>query len=182
MKQTDWERVTKSASACLPLDFPGLKGIARLFEIRQVTAPLIVTLFGKRTVMADRGFYWLQIGSENENWWLTVQYEADGQPIQYYFDVTKNNTICGEESYYSDLFIDVVLLPDGTIITLDADELEQALAEGLIYEDDYRLAVSVAEKIAAALPRERFRLAEFCDKIFAELKTGLREDLREGSG
>ncbi len=176
---TNWKRVTKSSSAYMPLDFPKLKGMAGLFEIREVTAPLIVTLLSKRTIMADRSFNWMQIGPENENWWLTVQFDAEDQPIQYYFDITKDNTICGEESFYFDLFIDVVLLPDGRIMTLDADELEQAYSEGLVGEDDCRLAVSTAEKIAAALPRERFRLVKFCDKIFTELKNCLKDDLRE---
>lgn len=182
LKKTDWKRITKSASAYLPLDFPGLKGMAGLFAIREVTAPLIVTLLGKRIVLADRGFHWLQIGPEHENWWLTVQYDAEDKTIQYYFDITKDNTICGEESFFLDLFLDVVLLPDGRIAILDADELEQAYSEDLISEDDYRLANKTGEKIIAALPRERFRLMAFCDKIFAELKTGLREDLRENLG
>ncbi len=179
LNQTSWQRVTKSASAFLLLDYPGFKGVAGLFEIREVTARLIVTLLGKRTVLADRGFHWLQIGPENENWWLTVMFDADDQPIEYYFDITKDNTFCGAESFFLDLFLDVVLLPDGTITILDADELEQAFAEGLIAEDDYWLAVSTAAKIIAALPRERFRLMAFCDKIFNELKKGLKEDSRE---
>ena len=176
IKQTNWKCVTKSASAYLPLDYQGLKGMAGLFEIREVTTPLIVTLFGKRTVMADRGFHRMQIGPENKNWWLTVLFDAEDKPVEYYFDITKDNTICGEESFYLDLFIDVVLLPDGRILTIDADELEQAFAVGLIGQDDYRLAVKTAEKITAALPRERFRLTEFCDRMFAELKKDLRED------
>lgn len=179
LNKTVWKRVTKSASAYLPLDYQGQKGMAGLFEIREVTTPLIVTLFGKRTVMADRGFHWMQIGPENKNLWLTVIFDAQDKPVEYYFDITKDNTICGEESFYLDLFIDVVLLPDGRILTLDADELEQAFTESLIGQDDYRLAVKTAEKITAALPRERFRMTKFCDKMFTELKTGLREDLRE---
>ncbi|HOP12246.1 MAG TPA: hypothetical protein PK629_12235 [Oscillospiraceae bacterium] len=37
LKKTDWKRVPKSASAYLPLDFPELKGMAGLFEIRERT-------------------------------------------------------------------------------------------------------------------------------------------------
>jgi len=176
LKKTDWRRVTKSASAYKPLVYPEFKGMAGLFAIHEVTAPLIVTLLGKRIVMADRGYHWLQIGPEEENWWLTVQYGADDKPIQYYFDITKDNRICGEDSFFFDLFLDIVLLPDGRIARLDADELEQAYSEGLIDKDDYNLALRTAEKLVAALPRERFRLTAFCDKIFHELKRDLRED------
>ena len=51
---------------------------------------------------------------------------------------------------FYDLLLDVVILGDGTPQIVDAEELETALADGVITRDEYELAKRTADEIVKA--------------------------------
>ena len=67
---------------------------------------------------------------------------------------------CGEKDYeiderglpyFDDLYLDVVLLPNGKIYVLDEDELEDAYKSGDVTKEEYELAWYTTKWIIAAI-------------------------------
>lgn len=67
-------------------------------------------------------------------------YDHNHDTVYWYCDIIRA-AISGQELYYEDLLLDVVLMPDGQIKILDADELADALEQKLIDEDTCCLAL-----------------------------------------
>lgn len=169
LSRSDWPRILERAQAFMPFEREGLKGWAGLIEMKRVTAPLAVPVLGERLTIADEGFRWLQIAPEDENWWLTVMFNRTGETVQYYFDVSLRNEIDGVCSRFSDLYLDVVLLPDGRLALLDADELDEALAEGAIAPEEHALAVRTADGLMQSIPGNRKCWKRSAEKFLTSL-------------
>ncbi len=164
-----WARIEASAFAWRKLEGGQMEGVAGLLHLEKVKSPLVVTCAGQELTIVDNGYYWLQIGPQGENWWLTVMLSPKGEIIQYYFDITRSNVICGKKSYFEDLMLDVAALPDGRNVLLDMDELQQALEEHAIGRSEYALACRKAEEIMEGMPDNIGKLGDFCMKVFEEL-------------
>ena len=112
-----WSRVLKKKTAYVSVK--EREGIACLLRIDEVTAPLKKVCFGQEVILADVGYYWLQIGLKGENVWITAMYDEKGNFVQYYFDVSRKNVIDGENSYFEDLFVDVIVQGENEIAVLE---------------------------------------------------------------
>jgi hypothetical protein len=53
--------------------------------------------------------------------------------------------------YFDDLYLDLVVYPDGTIIVDDMDELEDALSTKDITLEQYNLAINTSQKLRDGL-------------------------------
>ncbi len=171
INKNNWARVTKKQ--CAFTNLKEMDGVAYLIKIEEVKQPLEKYCLGELVKLADVGYYWLQIGLKDKNFWLTAMYDADGNFVQYYFDVTRKNVIQGEESYFEDLYLDVICLGDEKIEILDKDELDEALSEGSIDKIDYDFAVKTAEGIIASVLKNKSEYDKLCLKYFRLLKKKL---------
>ena len=98
--------------------------------------------------IADNGYQWLEIVPEGGHYALTAMFH-DGRLFQQYIDITLNNEVMENgDAVFLDLFLDVVVLQDGTPRIIDAEELEEALSDGVITRDEYELAVRTANEVA----------------------------------
>lgn len=60
-------------------------------------------------------------------------YDRDGRFLYWYCDIIEVEYEQASDTYtINDLLVDIKIFPDGRVILLDADELGQALEEGLI--------------------------------------------------
>ena len=166
----DWPRILERAQAYLPIEEPHLRGMACLLCLKRVKSPLVSGIFGDEMVILDDGYHWLQIAPEGANWWLSVMFDTQDRLIQYYFDVSCNHDICGEASTFDDLFLDVVMTRDGRLRLLDQDELDEALAAGVIDREAYALAFGMAGKLLQDLPGQRAALEAFCYRYLQRMK------------
>lgn len=96
-------------------------------------------------------------------------FDRGGEIIQYYFDLSLKNEIDGENSWFTDLYLDVVLLPDGRVALLDEDELDAALGKGTITALEYALAVRTAKMLMQSVGLNQHSLRAFCERIRNEL-------------
>lgn len=169
LSRSDWSRILVREQTYIPVECEGFKGYAALLVMKSVTAPLSVPVLGQNLIIADEGFSWIQIAPAGEHWWLTVMFDAEGRIVQYYFDVSRQNHIDGENSWFEDLYLDVVLLPDGRIALLDEDELDEAFEEGIIAADEHELAFQTADALMKSIPEARGKLEAFCSGMQALL-------------
>ena len=84
--------------------------------------------------------------------------------------VLGGSTLLGAaDSFFTDLFLDVVMMPDGRIILLDEDELEQALEEHIIDRVTYDIVRGDAAALCRALDGNAAGLEKLCREILDEL-------------
>ena len=97
--------------------------------------------------IADHGYQWLEIVPEDGHFALTAMFHDDAL-FQQYIDITLRNEVekDGNALFY-DLLLDVVVLQDGTPRIVDAEELETALAGGLVTGEEYELARQAADQV-----------------------------------
>lgn len=172
--RSDWARVIERSSAYLSLksdDFTGEIGLIRLNKVR---APLDKQYGGRSVRIIDDGYYWLQIAAADAPYWLTVMFDEQERFIQFYFDISDQNVILdGGKSYFYDLFLDVVMLADGSVYLLDEDELEGALKEGVVTQAQFHKAYRSAEQIMSALKANREPFLQVWRRHFNTLKDRL---------
>ena len=164
-----WSRILSRRDTFCEWKTESMSGIAGLIRMDSVTAPLSKTVNGTQIRIVDAGYSWMQIGAETKNWWLTVMFDEREEIVQYYFDITLDNIICGRDSYFRDLFLDVAALPEREIELLDLNELEEAFAEGNISRKEYDLALKTADRLMRELPQYWKELREFCRKMYCKL-------------
>ena len=69
----------------------------------------------------------MQYFISGKNFAITAMLDDQQKLVQYYIDVAKEYEIDERGlPYFDDLYLDVVLLPNGEIYVLDEDELEDA--------------------------------------------------------
>ena len=163
ISKENWKRIVEKKSLYKQFKYNDLEGEIALLELKEVKAPLYKQYNGVNVKLADNGYYWLQVGIKNKNYWLAAMYDINKKLIQYYIDITKENKIyTNGKSYFYDLFLDIVQLSDGSVLLLDKDELVDALNNKLIDENDYALACGEADKIIQQLEKNYFEPIKIC--------------------
>ena len=96
---------------------------------------------------------------------LSAFYNDNNEIIEWYFDVAKNIGFENGSPYEDDLYLDVILRPDGKILLLDEDELKSALEESKITKEDFDLAYFEANRLIKLLDGKENKLKDFTDKF-----------------
>lgn len=162
MSKSRWKRVIESKYEYEYLE--ECKGMVSVLHLKKLTSPCYKEYNGKILKIADDGYCWLQFAIDCEKWWLTAMFDEIGNLVQYYIDITSENTIKKDgTAYFYDLFLDVVCINDGEIILLDKDELDKALEDNVITQQEYENAYIVAQNIIKKLKSDKKRLDEFCN-------------------
>jgi len=175
-----WPLMIEGRFAWMELDAPGLRGVAGLLRIQKADEPLSVTGLGCAVTIADSGYEWLAIAPEGAHWWLTAMYTPEGEPIQFYFDITRANYIQGGDSRFEDLMLDVVVLSDGACVLMDMDELDAALRAGSITLEEHRTARKAAQELLDNLPRRVEELRLFCKRTREALRRRPMSEVQRG--
>lgn len=163
MRRSDWHRILERRYTVSPCSFQGMEGVVSLLEIQKVTNPLTVHYESGEVLIADAGYSWLQLAFKDRFFWATVMFDDKGEFMQGYFDITGGNTFEDMENpKFQDMYLDLVLLRDGGIQVLDRDELDEALEQKEITEEQYRKTVEEGEKLHWFLQENKEELVRFC--------------------
>lgn len=174
MSRSNWLRVNDRSYVYDTIESSLFTSAVGLIHIKSVSEPSIKHYLNKAVKIVDNDFYWLQFAPKEKQFWLTVMFNEKEELIQYYFDITKENIILDNgESYFYDIFLDIVMLTDGNLFLLDEDELEEALNENTITKDEFVKAHEVADDIMSKLKGNESELREFCYNTFYRLKERL---------
>ena len=82
------------------------------------------------------GYEWLQVYPDDAKYAITIMFDSDKKLIEWYFDIAKEIGIDNDICYEDDLYLDMVIMPDGKSIVLDEDELVEALHKGEVTQSD----------------------------------------------
>ncbi|WNQ12794.1 DUF402 domain-containing protein [Paenibacillus aurantius] len=171
-----WSRVLEREYAQEYVDTDDFRGHLSLLRLRQTASPLLAR-YGERTVcIADSGYEWLQQFPEDAHHSVTVMFDARGMIVQWYVDICLRNGWDGRNPWMDDLFLDLIVLPEGEVIVKDAGELEQALADGVVNRELYELAWNECRRLKELSEQGRFPLlslaAKHRERLLPELEPG----------
>lgn len=139
--RSDWKRLIKRAYVQDHIQLAGFSGYVTLIRMDKVAEPLFVRYGDKKICIADDGYMWLQQFPDGEFHAVTTMFDASGGIVQWYIDICLGNELDERNvPFFRDLYLDIIVLPDGEVIRKDADELEEALRDGIVSESDYKLA------------------------------------------
>lgn len=181
MSRKNWKRVLEKEYFYKEITVPNMeiflkngKGVLSVIKFIKLTEPFKGQFFNKDTTIVGEGYYWFQIGIENENFWITALFDSKKELFQIYIDITKENIIIGKDSYYLDLFLDIIIIDDN-IILKDEDELEIVRKKGIISEKEYLIAIETKNKILNFL-KEKDNLNLFKSYLIEEFSKITKEN------
>lgn len=90
-----------------------------------------------------------------EGFKISRHYGADGSFTRWYCDIITESQE-NDSLVFSDLLIDVVIFPDGSVRVVDLDEAADALEQGLISADMLTQALRSTDKLLTCIHQGRF--------------------------
>ena len=133
--------------------------------------PRIVGDAGSIVCIADNGYSELNYLPDNENWQLYAIYNNHGDIIEWYFDISRKNSVDENGNpYCDDMYLDLALMPDGRILIFDEDELRSAYENGGITTDEYNMAYRVKDELMERGIIDITYMGDFCAKLLSLFK------------
>ena len=181
MARSAWTRIRSKQQIIRDYAWGEYRGKISLLKILEITAPLIRSYEGQEVLLADTGYYWLQLAIHGSHAWFTVMFDAGGELIQIYVDVTDGNDALKENPTFSDLFLDYVV-HGSRVYELDRDELEEAFRAGLVSGQQYEDALTAGERIYRALRENTEKIQAFFENQYLLLRAELEHGETASSG
>lgn len=125
-------------------------------EILYSDSEVIVTKWNtirpKKTLHHGYSCYFLERGFK-----VSKFYDHDGQLISWYCDIIDYSCRAAEGAcVFTDLLVDVIVYPDGSVRVVDLDELADAARDGLISPELLQLALRRTDKLLSLIYKGAF--------------------------
>lgn len=148
----EWKCITSKNITGKQVDIPQLKGYLGLLAINTVSEKQIWKYTKSNVVVCDNGYHWLTIMPSDEFYCITVMMDDGYEMKVCYIDMIDTQGYDDDGvPYFYDLYLDLVVYPDGNIIVDDMDELQEALRAGEITDAQYNKAIAASRKLQAGL-------------------------------
>jgi predicted RNA-binding protein associated with RNAse of E/G family len=155
----EWRRITHKDFHVEYRESGPFEGYMTFLKILEVEHPLWMKNNNVDLCLADAGYVWVQHFPVNGRHTQTAMFDADGAAIQWYIDICKQYGINRNGiPWFDDLYLDIVVNPEGEFQLLDVDELEEARVKRVITMGEYELAWKEARRLLKALGENEFSL------------------------
>lgn len=122
------------------IDEPYFKGYVCKTKIKGIDKPLVVNDGIRDICIKNENYEWIGVYPDNANYVITIMFDDNQNLIEWYFDIAKNVGVENNIPFEDDLYLDMVIMPNGRKLVLDEDELLSALDKGEITETDVEMA------------------------------------------
>ena len=151
-----------------------LNGYIGLIDIKEVSEAQIWKFNGEDIVVCDKGRKWLSILPQDDWYCITAMMDGEGNILLWYIDMIANQGIDADGvPYFDDLYLDLVVYPDGTIVVDDMDELEDALLEKDITQEQYNLAIETSNRLQRGMLSNISSFTEYTRKCYEIVKQNM---------
>lgn len=148
----EWKCIISKNRTGKQADMPQLKGYLGLLTINIVSEKQIWKYNKNDVVVCDNGYHWLTIMPSDDFYCITVMMDDNYEMKVCYIDMIDTQGYDDDGvPYFYDLYLDLIVYPDGNIITDDMDELQEALITGEITDVQYNLAIATSQKLQDGL-------------------------------
>ena len=154
-----WERLLAHRLEVRHVHESHFTGWLTLLRLDSVTEPMVQPLAGRDYRLAADGYLWLQHFPEGERYTVTTLFDDRRQVIQWYIDICEATGLDEDGvPWFDDLYLDIAILPDGEWHVLDVDELDEALALGIVSQEQYDRAHGELQRLLNRLRSGRMPL------------------------
>src|SRR5699024_3967698 len=170
LNKKKWRRLLRSKYDEKIISYQGsdiLVGIIYMYKVRD---PLVVSVVGEDTLVAANNYKWLQLMPASTNYSITVMYDEKWQEIQYYFDINKSHTLELGNARREDLYLDVLVLPDGRFELVDEDDIKRAFKKGRITSKERDFAYKVANDLMDDIANDFSKYKALASYALKEIK------------
>lgn len=155
LSYNDWTCITSKELIIKNVVTDSFEGHISIIKIEEVTEPQIWRFNGEEIVTCDKGLKCLAILPKNDFYCITALMNAKEEILLWYIDMIANQGVDSDGvPYFDDLYLDLVVYPDGTIIEDDRNELEEALTVKDISEEQYKLAIDTSIRLREGLLKD----------------------------
>ncbi len=142
------------------------KGDIYYYNFIEVNNPIIIPN-GKCII--DNNYKWIEFYDYSSKIKLTAIYNAKNEIIEWYFDIAREIGKDDGIPYEDDLYLDVVVTPNGEVLLLDEDELEEAYNKREMTKEEYENAYKQSEQLMNRLKNNKDKLKKFTEKYLKEM-------------
>ena len=148
-----------------------LIGYVGLIDIKEVEQPQIWKFNGEDIVVCANGMKWLSILPQNDWYCITAMMNEKAEIMLWYIDMIAGQGVDGDNiPFFDDLYLDLIVYPDGTIIVDDMDELEAALVKDRITQEQFSLAIETSNRLKEAVLSDISSFTEYTKKCYEMLQ------------
>lgn len=148
----EWKCIKSKKISGQTIDTDVFKGYIGLIEIEEVSEKQIWKFNGEDIVVCDKGLKWLSILPQNDYYCITAMMNEKNDILLWYIDmIAAQGTDVDGIPYIDDLYLDLVVYPDGTIVVDDMDELKDALGKNDITNEQFELAMDTSVRLKEGL-------------------------------
>lgn len=141
------------------------KGYVSVLEIEKVDEKQVWKFNGEDLVICDEGFKWLSILPQDDFYCITAMMNENEEILLWYIDMIADQGVDPDGvPYFDDLYLDLIVYPDGSIKEDDMDELAEALEQKEISEEQYQLAIRTGKRLKESLLSDINELKDFTFK------------------
>ena len=120
------------------IEIEDFKGHVALIDIKKVKDEWYVPRNnGNQVCILANNFKWLLFYPDISDHAISVIFNENGKIIEWYFDIVREMGMEDGMPYMIDLYLDLVITPEGETYILDEEELEEALKIHDITEEDF---------------------------------------------
>lgn len=170
MRRDEWSSILEKKVMIENFDYGELKGKISFLKILKVSSPIYIG--EERLAVADVNHTWIQIAFDNQFFWFTVMFDANDRLFGIYVDMTDGNVVDVDNPYFADMYLDYVI-KDEMVLELDRNELDEALINGAISEEQYERTIAEGKKIFGYLKDNKEELKNWLENKLQELKLKL---------
>ena len=108
---------------------------------------------------------------QNDWYCITAMMDENEKVLLWYIDmIAKQGVDVDGVPYFDDLYLDLVVYPDGTVIVDDMDELEEALLEKDITQEQFNLAIKTSHRLQQGMLSNISSFIDYTRKCYELLK------------
>ena len=122
-------------------------GIVNYIKFNSSVRPSYVNNKILNTCIKNSGYTWIELFPIRDNYVMTIMLDNNNKIIQWYIDISKKVCAYSYIAYQDDLYLDIVITPDGKEYILDIDELNYALQKKEISKQEYNFAFKTLKRV-----------------------------------
>ena len=127
---------------------------------------------GKTNIcIRDNDYEWLEVYPTDGKYAITIMYDDKGNLIEWYFDISKKVGIENGIPFEDDLYLDMIITPDGEKIVIDEEELLEARDNGIITEEDVDSAYKTLKELEDKYANNLDELTRLTNCLLSKFKT-----------
>ncbi len=167
----EWKCIVSKDISGKTINSELLNGYIGLIDIKEVDKAQIWKYNGEEIVVCDKGRKWLSILPCDDWYCITAMLDENEKILLWYIDMIAAQGIDADGiPYFDDLYLDLIVYPDGTVIVDDMDELEDALSKGDITQEQFDLALGTSHKLQQGILSDISSFIEFTGKCYGIVK------------